>query len=209
MKSDSYHNIVITLFLILIAANLLLLDLKVFSSPGVKLSDIATSAPTPSLAIISDNKCPASCVSLINNLGQSTPQATPTTSPPSIIYTQSQHEFYIPLGVGSTSKNDWDDITSTDTLIDTSNYGLIKEAYFIASLRNPTQNGQIDAQLYNVTDKHPVWNSQVSLNGPLSQTLTSRQITIDTGPKLYRVQIKSSLQATIYLDYAKIRLVTK
>ncbi len=213
MKYDSYQHIVITLLLILIAVNLLILDVKVFSSQSVQISGITTSstptsqAPISPLSSISDS-CPNSCLTLIKDATRSSTALSPLY-PLTRIPSSSPREFYIPLGTGSTQKNDWDDLLSTDTLIDPANYGNIKEIYFIAALRNPTQNGQIEAQLYNVTDKHLVWNSNVVMNGPLSQTLTSAKITLDTGAKLYRVQLKSSLQAPANLDTGKIRIIAE
>jgi hypothetical protein len=113
------------------------------------------------------------------------------------------------LGSGSTDKTDWDNLTATETIIDPGNYGTIKEAYFIVSLKNPTQNGQTDVQLYNVTDKHPVWGSHVVMNGPQSQTINSNSIQLDKGAKLYRVQLKSSLGYSVSVENAKIRIVSE
>lgn len=224
MRDNSSH-IVIIFLLTLITLNLFLLDLKVFSPSGsIQISDIsvvATPNPSPAgstYAIQPQNLiCPNSCISLIQ---QSTSSASrigstnqlPTTNNP---FDSSQgkqpltsREFYVPLGSGSTAKSDWDDQTSTETVIDPANYGHIREAYFIASLRNPTQNGQVEAQLYNVTDKHLVWGSHVIMNGPSSQTITSDKITLDSGSKLYRVQLKSTLSFAATLDNAKLRIIT-
>lgn len=200
MQDNFYTHLIIIILLTFISLNLLILDLKVFSPAGsVKLSDISTVAtPLPSLP----------------------PSATPITvflSPTSsqklfnqpVNRSTNPREYYIPLGSGSTNKTNWEDLIATETYIDPTGYPNYKEAYFISSLRNPTQNGLLEAQLYNVTDKHPVWGSNVILNGPQSQTISSGKITLDTGSKLYRVQIKSSLSYLVYLDNAKIRIITE
>lgn len=224
MQNNSTHIVIISL-LTLITLNLFILDLKIFSpSNNIKISDItsiATPIPSPTInpstslgtgnqqLTINNYQCPLSCLTLIQQATESSRTGSsfqPTTynSQPTTI-----REFYIPLGSGSTTKSDWDDITATETLIDPANYGRIKEAYFIASLRNPTQNGMVEAQLYNVTDKHIVWDSHVQMNGPVSQTITSNKITLDGGAKLYRVQLRSTLQFAALLENAKVRIVTE
>lgn len=218
MRDNSSH-IVIIFLLTLITLNLFLLDLKVFAPENnIKISDItsvATPNPTPSTnpnAVLSQNLiCPNSCISLIQQSASNASRTGATDQLPTTNYQPqtSTREYYIPLGTGSTAKSDWNDMTSTDTLIDPANYGTIKEAYFIASLGNPTQNGQVEAQLYNVTDKHLVWGSHVVMNGPASQTITSDKITLDKGAKLYRVQLKSTLQYAASLDNAKIRIISQ
>lgn len=231
-ENYSPHLIIITL-LAFIALNLLFLDIKVFSPESmVKVSEIASViSPLPSQYKFSNSDlyCPAGCINLIkeassaNKLNIGSPSDSqvnssntnqpfaeaqgkqPTTNNSQLT---TSHEYYIPLGSGTTSKSDWEDLVATETIIDPSNYGSIKEAYFVASLRNPTQNGIVEAQVYNVTDKHPVWGSHVVMNGPASQTINSDKISLDSGTKLYRVQLKSSLQFQVYLDNAKIRIIT-
>lgn len=209
MPEDSQSHLIIISLLTLITVNLFLLDLKVFSASSVKLSDISTVAtPPPSNPTVNpeNSSCPASCVSLINNVSAPAGSGVPVTRTEA---NNIPRETYIPLGTGSTQKADWDDIISTETLIDPANYGKSLQVSFIAALRNPTQNGQVMAQLYNVTDGHIVWNSQVTLNGPVSQTLTSGPVTLDPGAKLYRVQLKSTLSYEVFLDNAKIRIVSE
>lgn len=226
MENNLFNRLVI-LLLFLIAVNLFILDLKVFTyKPTVKVSELKisdTQTPTPiinealkeSETQKSNNICPPSCISLIN---EATFSSASVGSSPIIIketvtsqtsQTSQTKEYYIPLGSGNTNKSDWNNIIATETIIDPANYGKIKEAYFIASFSNPTQNGQVEAQLINVTDNHPVWGSHVVMNGPVSQTITSDKITLSNGAKLYRAQLKSTMSYQAYLDNAKIRIVTE
>ncbi len=214
MKDNSSH-IVIIFLLTLITLNLFLLDLKVFSPENnIKISDISIivspfPTTTSNYQLLTNNSiCPNSCLSIIQ---QSTSSASQGSLQEALLQKASgqSREFYIPLGSGSTSKSEWTDIMSTDTVIDPGNYGNIKESYFIASLGNPTQNGAVEAQLYNVTDKHLVWGSTVVMNGPSAQTITSGKIALDKGSKLYRVQLKSTLQYAVSLDNAKIRIISQ
>lgn len=212
MQDNSYTHLILIFLLTIVAANLFILDIKVFSpNSAIKISEISTSAtPAPTSTSI----CPQSCLSIIEIATQSSKVSVvapsqPTTENVQPITSRLSRESYIPLGTGSTDKSSFADLTATETSIDPANYGTIKEAYFIASLKNTTRNGQVEAQLYNVTDKHPVWNSLVTMNGAESQTITSGKITLDTGNKLYRVQLKSTLNYTVSLDNAKIRIVSE
>ncbi len=220
MRENHTHLIIIFL-LTAIGLNLLVLDLKIFSPASIiTLSDVATmSTPPPeersdkqistSSGSFSQLSCPQSCQSLIQQATASTNLFIGSAQYQTAIGQSASREIYIPLGSGSTQKNSWDDLIATETIIDPANYGKIKEAYFIASLRNPTQNGQVDVQLYNVTDNYPVFGTHLVLNGPASQTITSEKFAMPEGNKLYRVQLKSSLSAPSYLDNAKIRLITQ
>jgi len=216
MDNSRMPHFVVPTILFLIAVNLFILDMKFFSSSvPLQLSDVnITTTPKPIKQSENTSICPLSCLSAINeatqNIGRTGmlpgdqyKEITQKTS------SAGQKESYIPLGSGTTSKSDWDNIIATETIINPANYGNIKEAYFVAALRNPTQNGQTEAQLFNVTDNHLVWGSHVTMNGPLSQTINSDKITLDAGNKLYRVQLKSTMSYPAYLDNAKIRIITE
>lgn len=216
-KSYHSHPLILTL-LALIALNLFLIDLKLFSpESSVKLSDMAITAPIiPPVANINSDTaiCPASCTSLLYSelnakIATLSGMGSDIQGTKSLILNKITRENFVPLGSGSTDKTDWDNLTASETIIDPGNYGNIREVYFIVSLKNPTQNGQVDAQLYNVTDKHPVWGSHVVMNGPLSQTINSSNISFDTGAKLYRVQLKSSLGYSVSVENAKIRIISE
>lgn len=224
MQRSLHSHFLIVILLTLAAVNLFILDLKFFTPASLlTLSDISTTAtPAPiktsesAMITTTPNQiCTDSCRELIRQATASTAYNQPRIGSVSEMgtaprqNTSVQREYYIPLGSGETNKPDWNDLLTTDTVIDPSNYGKIREAYFIASMKNPTQNGQTDVQIFSVTDRHPVWNSQVTMNGPLAQTITSGKISFDTGNKLYRVQMKNSMGYTVQLENAKIRIVTE
>ncbi|MEP7167169.1 MAG: hypothetical protein ABI758_04290 [Candidatus Woesebacteria bacterium] len=115
-------------------------------------------------------------------------------------------EFFIPMGSGSTQKSDWEDVAGTDVYIDTKNFPGIKQSYFEVSMHIPTKNGTMYARLYNVTDKHPIWNSDV-LTDLDTSTFTTSKITLDPGNKQYRVQMKTTLQYPSILDSARVKIL--
>ena len=63
-------------------------------------------------------------------------------------------------------------------------------------------------RLYNVTDKHPVWFSDVSLEGGTPALLISKPITLDSGNKTYQVQMKTSLKFQAFLDQSRLHIIT-
>lgn len=115
-------------------------------------------------------------------------------------------EFFIHLGSGSNNTDDWADITGVEAYIDSTKYGRIKSVVFEAGIQIPTGNEVAYARLFNVTDKHPVWFSEVSLEGGTPKLLTSQPITLDPESKLYRVQMKTSLKFQANLTTARVKI---
>jgi hypothetical protein len=202
----SPRNLIIFSFLLLITVNVVLLDLIVFSRlPQRQEAAVVTLVAPP-------DTCPLSCRSVISEelAKQKTevifqPQAKIS---PAVSFPLSAKEYYIPLGSGVTKSSDYEELTSVEAYVDTKNYPPIAQAYFGTHLRNPTGNGMVYAKLYNATDKHDVWFSDVSFEG--GGTLQREaKITLDPGRKLYRVMIKSTLRYDGYVDNARIRIVTQ
>lgn len=117
-------------------------------------------------------------------------------------------EFFVPLGSGSTQNDQWEDIAGVEAYIDTNSYAQIQTVYFEVSMGIPTKNGVVYARLYNVTDKHPVWFSEVSTDSQTSK-LVATQIKLDPGNKQYRVQMKTTLKYPSILDFARVKIITK
>lgn len=185
-------------FGIILISNILFLDYNYFIKPKSQLTlsdkeiDTPESSPTPELINISITPFPPV---QLNDIEQ-------------IIKTKTFKEIYIPIGSGSTKSSVWQALTGVEVNIDTEKYGLIKESYFQASLRIPTANGEVHAKLVNETDKHDVWFSEVVHQGSTAG-LKEAKITITPGVKLYRVYLKSTLEAEAVLDLARIKLIVE
>lgn len=156
--------------------------------------------------------CPQNCINQIYEattsskiVQQPTPTSEVTRTPES---TTAVKEFFIPFGSGSSLAGDWEDIRGIQATIDTDNYPELKSVTFEASVRIPTGNEIAYIRLYNVTDKHPVWASEVSLEGGTPKLLISKPITLDPGSKLYQVQMKTSLKFQAIFDQARLHIVT-
>lgn len=188
-------------FLLLLTVNIVMLDLVVFSGRTPRPSEIAattirvTTTPTPV------EGCAPSCEAKIDALARAI-----DTLPVSETAKKTS-EYYILLGSGSTKSNAWQDIAGVEAMIDTGNYPAIKSVTFEVFLKIPTANGTVNAKLYNVTDKHDVWFSEVSSEGP---TLTKKEatITLESGAKTYRVMGLSTLKYDANIENARLRIVT-
>lgn len=206
---------VLRIFAFLFLLNLLFLDFIVFDRREQKIAE--KNIPVPQVL----NTCPASCLSEISNatkeatrsiklvsvISPPTGAPTPTTKPASPTQT-SVKEFFVPFGSGSNSSDDWQDIPGLKATLDPANYGSIKTVTFEVTIRIPTGNEVAYARLYNATDKHPVWFSDVSLEGGTPQLLISKSITLDSGNKTYQVQMKTSLKFQAFLDQSRLHILT-
>lgn len=117
-------------------------------------------------------------------------------------------EYYITLGTGTSSSDTWSDVGGVSAYVDSSKYKNIKTVTFEASVVIPTGNQTAYVQLYNATAKHPVWFSQVSLQGGQPQLLISKPITLDPGSNLYQVQMMTQLKYPAVLTQSRIHIVT-
>lgn len=152
------------------------------------------------------NKCREDIEEIKKILTNLTPTRTAFTSIPSSSSPQVK-EYFVPLGSGSTSAADWTDVAGMSATIDSANYSKIKSVIFQISLRIPTANGTVYARLFNKTDQHPVWYSDVSSEGPVSTTKQASNIVLDTGSKVYQVQMKNTLQYQSIADSAQIKVI--
>ncbi len=139
-----------------------------------------------------------------NVLG-TTNTASTSASTASIISTTNK-ELYVPFGTGTNTATDWADVKGAAAYIDTKLYGKMKKITFEASIGVPSGNAYV--RLFNATDKHPVWYSEMNMSGAGPELLTSPAITLDSGNKLYQVQMKSQLGTTTNLLQARVHIIT-
>ncbi len=201
-------------FFLLLIANLTILNLKVFTDtsevkPSVSLESTSeVSQATPGAERVEANLCPAACLEVISEatspgLTQVTPAPRPVSAGPAV------KESYIPLGSGLTTSKNYTGLSGVESVIDMANYPNVKSIIFEASMRIPTANGRVYAKLYNVTDKHDVWNSEVYAEGSAGYRAESGEINLASGRKLYRVMIKSTVGYEAILDSARIKILLK
>ncbi len=200
------------IFVFLVLLNLLFLDFLLVNNRKVQIIERTISVPN------TIDICPKSCLSEIS---QATKGAILSVKP-SVVLTplptakpvsqtsasSSVKEFFVPFGTGSNSSDDWQDVPGLKATLDSVNYNNIKTVAFEATIRIPTGNETAYVRLYNVNDKHPVWFSEISLEGGTPQLIISKPITLDSGNKTYQVQMKTSLKYPAYLDQSRLHIIT-
>ena len=204
--------IILSIIGIVVIANIGFLDYLYISHQSqlqkIQQTQQKVQTPLPVITETQGSACSPSCITAIES---ATASALISTSKPISPKTPAKttglpKDYFIPLGTGFTQDNNWVNVGGTDITIDPADYGKIKQVIFQASMRIPVANGTMYARLYNVTDNHPVWYSDVSTGEGLSTMVSSANITLDPGSKLYRVQIKTSLQYPSYLDFSRIKI---
>lgn len=146
------------------------------------------------------------------------PEALVTTSEPSptIAFTTQQaqtslsslavKEYYIPFGSGQSTANTWTNVPGLQAYVDSSAYPNIKSVVFEASVYIPTGNQTASVQLFDVTQQHPVWFSEVDMSGGTPQFLVSKPIQLDQGNNLYEVQMQTQLQFPSQLTQSRLHI---
>lgn len=157
---------------------------------------------------------PATAEKSNNNLPSPTslPTVSPTVMPTPTFIPVAQtgpevKEVFIPFGSGSTLATSWTNVPGLTAQIDFGKYRDIKEIHFEATVGIPTQNESASVQLFNVTDMHPVWYSPITLTD--GQFISSNPIIYDVGPKIYQVQMMTSLGFLANLYQARMHIILK
>lgn len=176
------------------------------TSPNV----IIPTTPTPLPTQPPNPLCSNACLDIIRI---ATSSSKPTTVPPPtpVEQTSKVKEFYIPLGSSSfNSVNEWVDIPGIQANIDSGSFGKIKKVVFEVSLHVPNANEDVWVRLYNATDKHPVWFSELFFpSGTANNFQVSSPIALDPGIKLYKAQMKTQFKLNANLDQSRIHITTE
>ena len=184
-----------------------------------RFENITNQTPPQISATPDPNVCSQGCISQINNaisanktqVITSTPKPTPAPVQQGNSVQASQvKEYYVPFGSGSGSSSDWQNVPGLQASVDSSAYTGIKSVVFEASLHIPTGNETASVRLYDVTQNHPVWNSEIDFNGNTNSVfLASPSISLDAGNNVYAVQLKTQLQYNAVLDQSRIHITTQ
>lgn len=208
---------IILLLVFVMTINILVLDAYVLVKLlGTKQAPSTVSPESPGTrrdrepSSVTVDSCPTSCLDTIRTATLSasqiaTPTQTKSTKP------ETAKDYYVPLGSSLFySVNEWADVPGLETYIDTNNFTRIKKVVFEASLHVPNGNEDAWVRLYNATDDHPVWYSELFFP---TDTTTNYQvsppITLDAGNKLYKVQMKTQFKMSASLDQTRIHIVVE
>jgi len=210
----------IYLILLLLWMNLIYLDIIIFQGGNVKTIEKIIQAPLATQNVLKNNAetfCSQACLTKINQVAatavkapiQPLPSPTPTKVPAVYQTSPATKEYYVPFGSGSGSSSDWQNVPGLQAYIDSTAYGSIKSVIFEVSLHIPNANETASVRLYDATDDHPVWYSDITFSGNAqSVLLSSNPINLDTGNKLYEVQMQTQLQYEAIIDQSRVHITT-
>jgi hypothetical protein len=173
-----------------------------------------------------DFSCPQSCVSLVKEATSTGKvsdismknSAQEVTSAPKIYVTtiiqptgsdQPIKEYVVNFGSSVWTSSDFQSVPGLVKSINLSNFGSIKKIYFevVAHLSNENTSGAI--RLYNNSDKKVVEGSEVKFNSVKCQPMTSVPINLEVYSKEYQIQVMSTENSTLYIDSARLRIITQ
>ncbi len=195
--------LIIGIIIVLILVNIIYLNFFFFKNRGssriiTSQSSLRSISPSPTPI----QSGPTPCI----NCMSSTTSAT-ILSPVSPSHVPAVKDYFVPLGSGTNQSSDWMDVPGIQATVDFGQYANIKEIHFEASVYLPNAGEQVWVRLFNKTDQHPVWYSDVSMNDNSSGSLSSAPLVYDKGVKLYQVQMKTQLQAVANLVQARIHVI--
>lgn len=146
----------------------------------------------------------SSVVSAPKTMVTAVPTPTPIIVIKEVVKEVSVKEQFIPFGSGSNQTDVWGDVPGLQANIDFGSYQNIKDVRFEVTVHIPTANGTASVRLFNMTDKHPVWNSEVTVASDIYTV--SPSIIYDKGLKTYQVQMKTQLKTLANLSLARIHI---
>lgn len=142
---------------------------------------------------------------------QVAPTAAAPKKPSASFSTSPAGESFINIGTGSySSEYDWGDVPGAQVSFDAGAYGSIKSAVFEATVTTPNGAEDVELRLYNATDNHPVWGSDISFpSGDTVRFKVSSSMSLDPGSKVYKVQMKTQFATHANLDLARIHITSQ
>lgn len=219
MNTTKNHGTLIFFIFAALMINVIVLNFVVFNlkqrndyleqlleEKSSEVKEISTPQVTNPVISYCPSKCLAEIITATASVSLKSP-VVPTVVTKTTVIDSGVKEYFITLGTGSVETSEWVDVPGVTASINKSVYKSIKTVTFEASLEIPTGNGTGYVRLYNVSDRHPVWFSEMSMEGFTGKLLTSPAIQLDDGNKVYQVQIKNSLRALTKLNQARIRIL--
>ncbi len=210
-------RIFVGITLTFIAINLFFINVKLFDNiyngKSAAFTYVVSPTPLPQVTTPS-NLCPNNCLNIIKDATASqklSPTIALTQTVKIIQPTQrpTVREFFIPLGTGTTSSDGWTDVPGAQAMIDTAQYSAIKSITFEAAVYVPDHNEGVWVRLYNSTDNYAIGGSELYfVDGNSSALLNTGSISLGSGNKLYKVQMKTQLKFPANLTNARIHLLT-
>jgi len=116
-------------------------------------------------------------------------------------------EYYVPLGsLTAKSFGQWRD-TGMQAYVDLRNYGSGAKVYFEASMSIPTANGKVFLRLVQANENFYVPSSEISAGSSQPVIVSSPPLILSSGNKLYKVQLKTSMDYEAIIGFSRLKIV--
>lgn len=221
---DKILPIILVLVAVLVAANLIILDINWFKQQKesrvakTEFNSETINTPISSTTSAVPDSCGNICQQTIEEKisqamatvsGKETIKETKAVEKPSKETSQAK-VVYIPLGgSGSTTSTSWADVGNAEVYFDLSDYPNLSEARFEGFIKVKNGNGKAFARLYDVTHSIGVQGSNIETTSENFTMVSSDPLAIWQGKNLYRIQVKSLNGYDAYLDSGRIKLTLK
>ncbi len=216
VKNHKHFPLAIVVIVVFLILDLAFLNVKILSSGNPNLAIFQTKtaqvSKTQNVSTQSADTCGDTCMAEINKAVSASVSVEKNTAVSQASYTQAAaagQEYFIPLGSGVISSPTLTTINGMQATVDGGAYGSNYTATFEISVSIPTGNETANFQLYDATQNHPVWNSNVTFNSGGTPALLTAQITLDPGMNTYVVQGSTQLTYPAYITQARIHIITQ
>ncbi len=156
------------------------------------------------------DKCGLECQKYIDAkmiLPSSTPATVTKTVYQTITKPKTKSVVYVPIpGSGSTTNNDWTNLSGTDFYFDKADYNGLIEISFEGNLKLFNGNGMAYMRLFDVTHGIAVQSSDAKTTSQVSTPVNSGSLNLWASKNLYRVQLKSLTADTAVFDGGKLKV---
>ena len=132
--------------------------------------------------------------------------SNPVETPYMASLPKAKREIFIPLGSVTAKSFDWLD-TGLQTYIDSADFGSKASVYLEASIHIPTANGRAFLRLMQDNEHIYIPGTEISAEGDKPVLITSKSFNLWQGNKLYKVQLKTSMDYEAVIDFARLRIV--
>jgi hypothetical protein len=203
-------KIFLSLLIIGVLANLALLNYTSFFKTEKVLENITKTevAPSPNVSL---TVCPQACLDLISSpaaeVKEEEVEVEAEKKDQQTMVQNLVREIFIPLGSGQFQGSDWQLLSGTKTTIDSRLYKGIKTVFLQASLSIPDSAGEIEVNLFNVTDGYEVWGSYLKGSGADLNMVSSTGFELPQGQKDYQLKVRSSIGSPAIVGLARLRIV--
>lgn len=140
---------------------------------------------------------------------QKTSEPTPTSNEAVLGANDEEilREYFVPLGTGATTHQEWSDVESLQATVNGDRYGEVVAVYFEGSMKSV--NGKAEARLLDRTTSSVIHQSNIEHEGSEFGWVISKAFELFAGGKTYMVQMRSNTGEKVEMNGARLRIVAR